>query len=94
MDHFSGSRPRIQADVCLPADITDGDLIVFMGTGAYAEMMSSNMNGMPRPSTVLVNGEDESLIRRRETLEDVYRRDEMPTWLNSESNVVVKTVAN
>lgn len=79
----SCSGDRIKSDSCLPSDLCAGDLIVFIGTGAYSEMLSNNMNGMPRPATVLVSGNREGLIRHRETMEEVYSREEVPAWLQT-----------
>lgn len=66
---------QILGDVCLPGDLAAGDHLVLVGTGAYQEMMSSNFNSMPRPATVLVDGSHHALIRRRETIEDVFDRE-------------------
>lgn len=41
----------------------------------------SNFNAMPRPATVLVTGAQVAVVRRRETEEDVFRRDVMPEHL-------------
>jgi len=41
----------------------------------------SNFNAMPRPASVLVKGDRAALIRRRETEEDVFRRDVPPAHL-------------
>ena len=43
--------------------------------------MSSNFNAIPRPATVLVTGDNAAIIRRRETEEDVLRRDVIPEHL-------------
>lgn len=48
-----------------------GDLLAVFSAGAYAKVMSSNYNTMPRPTEVLVDGEHARIIRRRETLEDL-----------------------
>ncbi len=77
----SCNADRIIPDGCVPADIETGDLIAFIGTGAYQEMQSSNFNFMGRPATVLVNGGLAGLIRRRETNEDVFDREMIPDWL-------------
>ena len=71
---------RILPFVRVP-DVEPGDLIAFLDTGAYQESSASNFNALPRPATVLVNGEEASVIRRAETLEDVYRRDVVPERL-------------
>ncbi|MEH6589454.1 MAG: hypothetical protein V7746_04300 [Halioglobus sp.] len=54
------------------------DTIVLLHTGAYAEPSAANFNALPRPGTVLVNGESFELIRRHETVDDVYQRDAVP----------------
>lgn len=41
----------------------------------------SNFNAMPRPATVLVTGDQASVIRRRENEADVLRRDLIPDHL-------------
>ena len=41
----------------------------------------SNFNALPRPATVLVTSDRASVIRRRETEEDVFRRDVIPDHL-------------
>lgn len=80
----SCSADRIQSDACLPNSLGAGDVVGFIGTGAYAEMMSCNMNSIPRPATVIVNGDKHELIRRRETLTDVFGKEVMPSWLEPE----------
>jgi diaminopimelate decarboxylase len=72
-------------DRLLPAvpvpDVEVGDVLALLDTGAYQEVSMSNFNAMPRPASVLVTGDRASLIRRRETEEDVFRRDVMPVHL-------------
>jgi diaminopimelate decarboxylase len=48
-----------------------GDLLAVPGTGAYTLGMGSNYNAVPRPAAVLVAEGQASVIRRRETLDDV-----------------------
>lgn len=48
-----------------------GDLLAVFTAGAYGFAMSSNYNNRPRAPEVLVDGEKYSIIRRRETLEDL-----------------------
>ncbi|HEX6762425.1 MAG TPA: diaminopimelate decarboxylase [Gaiellaceae bacterium] len=48
-----------------------GDLIAIPVTGAYTLAMSSTYNAVPRPAVVLVGGGEATLIRRRETLDDL-----------------------
>ena len=36
---------------------------------------SSNYNSRPRPAEVLVDGSEFQVIRRRETIEDLYRHE-------------------
>jgi diaminopimelate decarboxylase len=62
-------------------EIEVGDTVAFVGTGAYDEALSANFNGLPRPATVLVHGDDAELIRRAESIEDVFARDIIPARL-------------
>jgi diaminopimelate decarboxylase len=72
-------------DRLLPAvripDVEVGDILAFLDTGAYQEVSASNFNAMLRPPTVLVTGSDAFVIRRRETEDDLMRRDSMPSHL-------------
>lgn len=57
-------------DVLLPSPAR-GDLLAVPATGAYTLAMSSNYNGVPRPAAVLVREGEATLIRRRETVDDL-----------------------
>jgi len=61
-------------DVSLPRP-ERGDLLAVPATGAYTLAMSSNYNGVGRPSAVLVSEGSAMLIRRRETVDDLLARE-------------------
>ncbi len=65
----------------LPA-VEPGDVIAFLDTGAYQDACSNNFNGLPRPATVLVHGDKAEVVKRAETVEDVFRRDVIPRRLH------------
>jgi diaminopimelate decarboxylase len=48
-----------------------GDLLAVFTAGAYGFAMSSNYNNRPRAAEVLVDGDTYTVIRRRETYEDL-----------------------
>lgn len=52
--------------------VAEGDLIAIMDVGAYGFSMSHNFNTRPRPAEVLLDSENPVLIRRRETIEDIF----------------------
>ncbi len=52
-----------------------GDVACVFGTGAYNQTMASNYNGQPRPAVVFVEDGNARVVTRRETYEDLYRRD-------------------
>ena len=58
-----------------------GELFAVMSAGAYGFSMSSNYNSRPRPAEVLVKGGDYYVIRKRETLQDLVRGEEIPAFL-------------
>jgi diaminopimelate decarboxylase len=58
-----------------------GDVLAIFDTGAYQEVSMSNFNAIPRPPTILVTGDRAEVVRRRETDEDVRRRDRVPEHL-------------
>ena len=53
-----------------------GDLLAVPGTGAYTLAMGSNYNGVPRPGVVLVADGHATVLRRRETVDDLLRYEE------------------
>src|SRR5262245_18823096 len=57
-------------DVALPAPAR-GDLLAVPATGAYTLSMSANYNGVGRPAAVLVGAGQATLIRRRESVDDL-----------------------
>jgi diaminopimelate decarboxylase len=52
--------------------LAEGDLLAVRGAGAYGMAMSSNYNARPRACEVLVDGDDAHLIRRRETIAELF----------------------
>ena len=51
--------------------VARGDLLAIFSAGAYGMVMASQYNAMPRPAEVMVDGKDATLIRRRETYDDL-----------------------
>lgn len=77
----------IVGPVCESADVLararrlrvrPGDLLAIMDCGAYGASMGSNYNSRARPAEVLVRGTHASLIRRRETLDELMSLDTLP----------------
>ncbi|GAB1394326.1 diaminopimelate decarboxylase [Rhodocyclaceae bacterium] len=52
--------------------LTEGDLLVILSAGAYGMAMSSNYNTRPRVAEVMVDGTTAHLIRRRETVAELF----------------------
>ncbi|MDD4730540.1 MAG: diaminopimelate decarboxylase [Desulfovibrio sp.] len=48
-----------------------GELLAVYSAGAYGFTMASNYNSRPRPAEVMVDGEKVSVIRKRETYQDL-----------------------
>jgi diaminopimelate decarboxylase len=73
----------IAGDVCETGDIlaTDrelpkaapGSLVELLDAGAYGFSMASEYNARPLPAEVLVNGSSVTLLRKRGTMEDLFR---------------------
>ena len=57
-----------------PANV--GDLLAVPVAGAYTLSMSSNYNGVPRPALLLLENGNAHVWQRRETYEDLMRRDQ------------------
>lgn len=76
---------RISPLVKVP-DIDEGDVIAYLDMGAYQEVSASNFNALPRPAMILVNGEKAEVIKRSETIEEVFARDIIPERLQQSQN--------
>jgi diaminopimelate decarboxylase len=55
-----------------PLPLVPGDLLAIMSAGAYGMAMSSNYNTRPRAAEVMIDGAEAHLVRRRETVEELY----------------------
>jgi diaminopimelate decarboxylase len=62
----------------MPA-VLPGELIAVPVSGAYQLSMASNYNGARKPAVVMLRDGTARLIQRRETLDDLVRRD-MPLY--------------
>ncbi|MCL1960631.1 MAG: hypothetical protein FWG56_02355, partial [Desulfovibrionaceae bacterium] len=58
--------------------VAPGDHLAVLSAGAYCMSMASNYNTRPRAAEVLVSGRDAQLIRRRETVQDMFRNESLP----------------
>jgi diaminopimelate decarboxylase len=54
-------------------DVREGDLLAIMSAGAYGFVMASNYNSRPLPAEALVRGDKLTLIRKRQTWDDLVR---------------------
>jgi diaminopimelate decarboxylase len=54
----------------------EGDYLAIMSAGAYGMVMSSNYNSRPRAAEVLVDGARTQLVRRRESIEELFALEE------------------
>lgn len=62
-------------DAVLPV-LDVGDLVCLPATGAYGMSMASNYNGQPRPPVVFVDEGRAQLVARRETMDDMFAREQ------------------
>lgn len=86
----SGAPPGVYdvvGPVCESADFLakdrrlaalEGDLLAVMSAGAYGMAMSSNYNSRPRAAEVLVDGTESRLVRRRESVEELFALERNP----------------
>jgi diaminopimelate decarboxylase len=58
--------------------VARGELLSVFTAGAYGMVMASNYNAMPRPAEVLVHGDQATIIRRRETYDDLVAQELNP----------------
>ncbi|MCV6613581.1 MAG: diaminopimelate decarboxylase [Cellvibrionaceae bacterium] len=54
-----------------------GDYLAVMSAGAYGFTMSSNYNTRPRAAELMVDGERAHLVRRRETIAELFAQEQL-----------------
>ena len=59
--------------------IDQGDYLVVRSSGAYGFSMSSNYNTRPRAAEVMVDGEKAVIVRKRETIEQLFQNEVLLT---------------
>ncbi|MEW6997741.1 hypothetical protein AADZ86_08555 [Colwelliaceae bacterium BS250] len=59
----------------------EGDVIALLNTGSYIEPMAANFNALPRPGMALISGSQCNMIKRHETIDDVFIRQIIPEYL-------------
>lgn len=78
-DYCIAGRYCESGDILIPTvtlpDTKSGDLLAVPVSGAYTLSMASNYNGIGRPAAVLVSEGEARIIQRRETWQDIVRRD-------------------
>lgn len=57
--------------------VEQGDFMAVHSVGAYGYAMASNYNSRPRAAEVMVDGDRFAVATRRETLEDIMRREQL-----------------
>lgn len=72
---FCESGDIIQPSIKLPESVKRGDFIAVLTTGAYNYSMASNYNRIPKLPVIMVNGDEDYIAVKGETLEDIIRND-------------------
>lgn len=67
----------IAEGLVLPA-LAPGDMVALLHQGAYCETLSTQVNSIPRPEVVLLDRGTATVVRRRETADEVHGRDILP----------------
>ena len=56
-------------------EVSSGDILTVLSTGAYGYSMSSNYNKIPKPAVVMVYKGKDRVICKRESYEDIIRNE-------------------
>lgn len=62
---------RLAEDRPFP-EVEEGDLVAIMDSGAYGYSMATQYNTRPRPAEVLLEGDRATVVRRRESIQDIF----------------------
>src|SRR5215467_5789067 len=60
-------------------ELHEGDLLAIMSAGAYGFVMASNYNSRPLPAEALIRGDKFTVIRKRQTWEDLVSGEAEPS---------------
>ena len=72
-DYFCKDRP-------LPK-VGEGDCLALLSAGAYGAVMGSNYNTRGFPAEVLVNGRKSAVVRKRQSVKDIWASESVAPWL-------------
>ena len=61
--------------------LKSGDMLAVLSAGAYGFVMSSNYNTRPRVAEVLVKGSEFSVVRERETYDELLQQERIPDFI-------------
>ncbi len=59
-------------------NVEPGDCLAVLSSGAYGFVMSSTYNSRPRAAEVMVSGDQQWLVRERETIESLFAGEHIP----------------
>ena len=65
---------------CALTDVEAGEFLVIRDTGAYGAVMASGYNSRPLVPEVLVNGNQFSVVRPRESVQQQLERERLAAW--------------
>jgi len=71
-DYFAKDRP-------LPK-VAEGDYLALLSAGAYGSVMGSNYNSRPLATEILVKGSKAAVVRRRQTLDEIWAGESPAPW--------------
>jgi len=61
--------------------VKENELVVLHTAGAYGFSMASNYNSRPFLAEIMVDGDNVSIIRNRQTLDEMTQGESIPAWL-------------
>jgi diaminopimelate decarboxylase len=67
------------SEAMLPMNTGPGDIVLFLSTGAYTQSMASNYNRYPRPPLVVVGDGEPWVAAKRESLDDLFAQESVPS---------------
>ena len=88
-------RANIVGPTCIPSLLGEnrdgpalrrGDVVAILDAGMYAEVISNQFNGTPRPANVLIGPNGPEVIRERERFEDIFGRHRIPERLQAKGD--------
>ena len=62
------------------SQLLERDLLAITNVGAYGSVLSSNYNSRPSIAEIIIKGDNYSIIKKRQNIEEIIDQDSLADW--------------